>query len=121
MIDEYYLEYTNLFQEVKNYEYFKDLHLRKISPIKRKSLLKVAKGVSIKSGQSLHNFITNLNGSVNKWKSRRLDKIKKQNFEEFLLFCLVNLSLVRNLPQFDLLLRFNHSGRNNLLIKGFNS
>jgi SRSO17 transposase len=66
VIDEYYLEYTNLFKEVKNYEYFKNLHLGKISPIKRKSLLKVAKGVSIKSGKSLHNFITNLEGSLNK-------------------------------------------------------
>jgi SRSO17 transposase len=66
VIDEYYLEYTNLFKEVKNYEYFQDLHLGKISPIKRKSLLKVAKGVSIKSGKSLHNFITNLEGSLNK-------------------------------------------------------
>jgi len=77
IIDEYCAEYKNLFKEVRNYECFKYLHLGIMSPIKRKSLPEIAKVVSINSAQSLHHFIANSDWSVNKLKSRRLNKIKK--------------------------------------------
>ncbi len=76
IIDEYCDDYKDLFLEVRNYECFKYLHLGIISPIKRKSLPEIAKTVSIKSAQSLHHFIANLDWSVNLVKSRRLEKIK---------------------------------------------
>jgi SRSO17 transposase len=77
VIDEYCAEYKDLFKEVRNYECFKYLHLGIISPIKRKSLPEIAKVVSINSAQSLHHFVANSDWSVNKLKSRRLNKIKK--------------------------------------------
>ena len=77
IIDEYCAEYKDLFKEVRNYECFKYLHLGIIATVKRKSLPEIAKVMSINSAQSLHHFITNLDWSVNKLKSRRLNKIKK--------------------------------------------
>ncbi len=47
-----------------------------VSSIKRKTLPEIAKVVSIKSAQSLHHFLANSNWSVDKLKSRRLNKIK---------------------------------------------
>jgi len=77
IIDEYCAEYKDLFKEVRNYECFKYLHLGIIATVKRKSLPEIAKVMNINSAQSLHHFITNLDWSVNKLKSRRLNKIKK--------------------------------------------
>ncbi len=77
IIDEYCAEYKDLFQEVRNYECFKYLHLGIISPIKRKSLPEIAKVVSINSAQSLHHFLANSDWSVNKLRNRRLNKIKR--------------------------------------------
>ncbi|VXD22691.1 transposase (fragment) [Planktothrix paucivesiculata PCC 9631] len=77
IIDEYCAEYKDLFQEVRNYECFKYLHLGIISPIKRKSLPEIAKVVRVKSAQSLHHFLANSEWSVNKLRSLRLNKIKK--------------------------------------------
>lgn len=78
VIDEYCAEYKDLFKEVRNYECFKYLHLGIISPLKRKSLPEIAKVVSINSAQSLHHFIANSEWSVNRLKSRRLNKIKRE-------------------------------------------
>ncbi|BAY35590.1 transposase (plasmid) [Nostoc carneum NIES-2107] len=78
IIDEYCAEYKDLFKEVRNYECFKYLHLGIISTIKRKSLPEIAKVVSIKSPQSLHHFLSNSDWSVDKFKQRRLNKLKKQ-------------------------------------------
>jgi SRSO17 transposase len=77
IIDSYCAEYKNIFKEVRNYECFKYLHLGIIAPIKRKSLPEIAKVVSISSAQSLHHFIANSDWSVDKLRSRRLNKIKR--------------------------------------------
>ncbi len=77
IIDEYCAEYKDLFKEVRNYECFNYLHLGIMSPIKRKSLPKIAKVVSINSAQSLHHFLANSQWSVDKLKQRRLNKLKK--------------------------------------------
>lgn len=77
LIDEYCAEYRDLFQEVRNYECFKYLHLGIMAPIQRKSLPEIAKVVRMKSSQSLHHFLANSEWSVNKLRSRRLNKIKK--------------------------------------------
>ncbi len=76
-IDEYCAEYKDLFKEVRNYEYFKYLHLGIMSQIKRKSLPEIAKVVSINSAQSLHHFLANSDWSLDKLKQRRLNKLKK--------------------------------------------
>ncbi|OUL34999.1 IS701 family transposase, partial [Nostoc sp. T09] len=78
IIDEYCAEYKELFQEVRNYECFKYLHLGIISTIKRKSLPEIAKEVSINSAQSLHYFLANSDWSVDKLKLIRLNNLKKQ-------------------------------------------
>lgn len=78
ILDFYCAEYKDLFKEVRNYECFKYLHLGMISPIKRKSLPEIAKVVSINSAQSLHHFIANSDWSVDKLKSQRLNKIKRE-------------------------------------------
>ncbi len=79
IIDEYCAEYKDLFKEVRNHECLKYLHLGIISPIKikRKSLLEIAKVVSINSAQSLHHFLAYSDWSVKKLKSRRLNKLKR--------------------------------------------
>src|SRR6476469_10039540 len=77
LIDEYCAEYRDLFKEVRNYECFKYLHLGIIAPLKKKSLPEIAKVVSINSAQSLHHFIANSDWSVEKLRSRRLQKIKR--------------------------------------------
>ena len=75
VIDEYCLEYKHIFKEVINYECFKYLHVGIISPIKRKSLPEIGKVVGMKSGQSLHHFITKSPWSTTEIKSRKFRKI----------------------------------------------
>lgn len=48
-IDQYCRLDKNLFPEVRSYEYFKYLHHRIISPIKKKTLPEIAKVVRINS------------------------------------------------------------------------
>ena len=77
MIDDYCVEYKNLFKEVRSYECFKYLHLGIISSLPRKSLPEIAKTVGMISAQSLHHFIANSPWSVDELKSKRLSKILK--------------------------------------------
>ena len=77
MIDDYCVEYKNLFKEVRSYECFKYLHLGIISSLPRKSLPEIAKTVGMISAQSLHHFIANSPWSVDEIKSKRLSKILK--------------------------------------------
>ncbi|AUC61485.1 toxin-antitoxin system COG2402 family toxin component [Cyanobacterium sp. HL-69] len=57
VIDDYCSAYSTLFFDVRNYEYFKYLHLGLISDIKRKSLPEISRIVNV-SSQSLHHFLT---------------------------------------------------------------
>lgn len=57
VIDDYCAYYQDLFQDVRNYECLKFLHLGLIAPIKRKSLPEIAKVVGITSAQSLHHIV----------------------------------------------------------------
>ena len=77
MIDDYCVEYKNLFKEVRSYECFKYLHLGIISSLPKKSLPEIAKTVGMISAQSLHHFIANSPWSVDELKSKRLSKILK--------------------------------------------
>jgi len=71
-VDEYCCYYQQLFQDVRNYEYFKYLHLGIVAPIPRKSLPAIAKEIGIRSAQSLHHFITNSPWFVEELRTRRL-------------------------------------------------
>lgn len=77
VIDDYCADYQDLFQDVRNYECFKFLHLGLIAPIKRKSLPEIAKVVGITSAQSLHHFLANSPWSVEQLRERRLQKTKE--------------------------------------------
>jgi SRSO17 transposase len=72
VVDGYCSNYQDLFQDVRNYECFKYLHLGIIAPIPRKSLPEIAKGVGINSAQSLHHFIANAPWSAAELRKRRL-------------------------------------------------
>jgi len=74
LIDNYCARYQNLFQQVRNYECLKWLHLGLIAPIPRKSLPEIAKVVGINSPQSLHHFIANSPWSVEEFRQRRLQQ-----------------------------------------------
>ncbi|QDZ41428.1 IS701 family transposase [Euhalothece natronophila Z-M001] len=77
IVDNYCGYYQDLFQDVRNYECFKFLHLGLIAPIKRKSLPEIAKVVGITSAQSLHHFLANSPWSVEQLRERRLQKTKE--------------------------------------------
>jgi SRSO17 transposase len=77
IVDNYCHYYQDLFQDVRNYECFKSLHLGLIAPIQRKSLPEIAKVVGIISAQSLHHFIANSPWSVEQLRERRLQKTKE--------------------------------------------
>jgi SRSO17 transposase len=77
VVDEYCRNYQDLFKDVRNYEYFKYLHLGIIAPIPRKSLPEIAKVVGINSAQSLHHFMANAPWSAAELRKRRLRVTKE--------------------------------------------
>ncbi|AUC61834.1 IS701 family transposase [Cyanobacterium sp. HL-69] len=70
LIDNYCSFYRSLFSDVRNYEYFKYLHLGLISTLKRKSLPEISEIVNV-SSQGLHHFLTKSN-----WNSSDLEKVR---------------------------------------------
>ncbi len=74
LIDDYCQLYQRLFSDVRNYEYFKYLHLGLIAEIKRKSLPQLSKVVNV-SSQSLHHFLTSSNWSRLELEKARLKSI----------------------------------------------
>jgi len=56
-VDEYCQTYQNLFSDVRNYEYFKFLHIGMMSELPRKSLPHIARIVGLKDGQGLHHLL----------------------------------------------------------------
>ena len=66
LIDDYCQLYQRLFSDVRNYEYFKYLHLGLIYDMKKKSLPQLGKVMNI-SSQSLHHFLTSSNWLRNSW------------------------------------------------------
>ena len=74
IIDDYCQFYQSLFSDVRNYEYFKYLHLGLISSIPRKSLPQISKVLDI-SSQGLHHFLTLSNWSRLNLENTRLKYI----------------------------------------------
>lgn len=71
-VDEYCQTYQNLFNDVRNYEYFKFLHLGMISELPRKSLPEIARIVGLKDGQGLHNLLRDAVWDVEAFREMRL-------------------------------------------------
>jgi SRSO17 transposase len=53
-VDDYCQQYQHLFDQVRNYEAFKFLHLGMLSEIKPKSLPAIARAVGLEDSQQLH-------------------------------------------------------------------
>jgi len=73
-VDDYCSFYTNLFSEVRSVEAFKYLHLGTLSPLKRKSLPKIADLVGRENPQGLQHFINNSPRDVTELRKRRIER-----------------------------------------------
>ncbi|HEY9298706.1 MAG TPA: transposase [Phormidium sp.] len=71
-IDNYCQQYYSIFEDVRQFEAFKYLHLGMLSEIPKKSLPKIAKTVGLKSGQSLHHFLRDAQWDTKKLREMRL-------------------------------------------------
>lgn len=71
-IDDYCWIYRSLFDEVRQFECFKYLHLGMLSEIPRKSLPAIAKAVGLKDGQGLHHFLRDSDWQVEQIRETRL-------------------------------------------------
>jgi SRSO17 transposase len=56
-VDDYCQHYQHLFDQVRNFEAFKFLHLGMLSEIRRKSLPAIARTVGLEDSQELHHFL----------------------------------------------------------------
>lgn len=71
-VDEYCQTYQKLFSDVRNYEYFKFLHMGMISELPRKSLPEIARIVGLKDGQGLHHLLRDAVWDVEAFRAMRL-------------------------------------------------
>ena len=71
-VDEYCQTYQNLFGDVRNYEYFKLLHIGMMSELPRKSLPQIARIVGLKDGQGLHHLLRDAVWDVQALREMRL-------------------------------------------------
>ena len=88
LIDDYCQFYQSLFFDVRNYEYFKYLHLGLISDIKRKSLPQISQVVDV-SSQGLHHFLTSSPWSQLNLENHRLQFIHNV-FEEVSIIVIID-------------------------------
>ena len=71
-IDHYCWIYRSLFDEVRQFEYFKYLHLGMLSEIPRKSLPAIGRAVGLKDAQGLHHFLKDSDWQVEQVRETRL-------------------------------------------------
>lgn len=71
-IDHYCYAYRSLFEEVRNFEYFKYLHLGMLCEIPRKSLPGIARALGLKDSQGLHHFLKDSTWEVKAVRETRL-------------------------------------------------
>jgi SRSO17 transposase len=87
-IDDYCQHYQQLFEDVRDFEAFKWLHLGILSEIPRKSLPEIAKIVGLKDSQSLHHFLRDSSWSVKQFRETRLRLLKKFLGEREIIVCI---------------------------------
>jgi SRSO17 transposase len=74
-VDKYCEGYRDLFPEVRNFEYFKYLHVGLIASVKRKTFPEIAKVVGLENGQAFDHFFCHRPWSLEKTKERRINLI----------------------------------------------
>ncbi|BAY13517.1 IS701 family transposase [Calothrix sp. NIES-2098] len=87
-IDNYCQHYDSLFEDVRNFEAFKYLHLGMLSEIRNKSLPEIAKIAELKDGQSLHHFLRDALWDVKKLREIRLWLTKILIGEREIILCI---------------------------------
>jgi SRSO17 transposase len=87
-IDDYCHNYRQLFDEVRNYEAFKLLHLGLLSELPRKSLPQIARAVGLSNSQSLHHFLQNSTYSTSALTATRLKLILELIGEQEIILCI---------------------------------
>jgi SRSO17 transposase len=87
-VDEYCQQYRDLFEDVRSYEYFKELHIGLISELPRKSLPAIAKIVGEKDSQDLHHFIASGDWNVERLRERRLALLQQALGERAFVLCI---------------------------------
>ncbi|MBW4421703.1 MAG: IS701 family transposase [Myxacorys californica WJT36-NPBG1] len=75
-IDDYCTQYQSLFDDVRNFESFKFLHVGILSSMPRKSLPEIAKIVGLKDGQSLHHFLRDGSWEIERVRQKRLEIVR---------------------------------------------
>ncbi|MGF2011316.1 IS701 family transposase, partial [Nostoc sp. DedVER01b] len=86
--DNYCQHYDSLFEDVRNFEAFKYLHLGMLSEIRNKSLPEIAKIAGLKDGQSLHHFLRDALWDVKKLREIRLWLTKILIGEREIILCI---------------------------------
>ena len=87
-IDDYCQNYRHLFDDVRNYETFKLLHLGLLSELPRKSLPNIAKAVGLSNSQSLHHFLQHSTWEHPALSSARLQLILQLIGEQEIIVCI---------------------------------
>ncbi len=87
-VDNYCQHYCRLFEDVRQFEAFKFLHLGILSEIPRKSLPEIAKTVGLKDSQTLHHFLRDASWDVKEIREIRLWLTKLFIGERELILCI---------------------------------
>lgn len=86
--DDYCQHYQKVFDDVRNFECFKFLHLGMISEIPRKTLPAIARTVGLKDSQSLHHFLRDATWDLQALREIRLWLTKLSIGEEEIVLCI---------------------------------
>src|SRR5215469_8530257 len=76
-VDEYCVQYQDLFPDVRSFEQFTYVPVGMLAEIKRKSLPAIAKAVGKTDGQALHHFLANAPWSVEAMRDCRLNLLQQ--------------------------------------------
>jgi SRSO17 transposase len=87
-IDDYCTHYQPIFNDVRNFESFKFLHVGILSQLPRKSLPEIAKIVGLKDGQSLHHFLRDSSWNLELMRQVRLEIVKAAIGTRSLILCI---------------------------------
>ena len=87
-IEDYFHNYRQLFDEVRNYEAFQLLHLGLLSERPRKSLPQIARAVGLSNSQSLHHFLQNATWEASALTATRLKLILQLIGEQEIILCI---------------------------------
>ncbi len=87
-LDEYCQIYQDLFKDVRNFEYFKFLHIGILHHHRPKSFDGIAKIVGLQNGQRLKALFDNPNWNVSLTQGKRMEYIKQMLGEQEIILCI---------------------------------